>query len=227
MDFLSFPPMTSAKILAVATGNAQKLQEFQEILGPAGFEARSIRQWLPGVPEPEETEPDFPGKSALKARFALEALLAAGLDPASMPFGVVADDSGLAVDMLGGDHGVFRARFVERAGHGKGDADNRAELVRRLREAGLGEPDHTSAAFVCAIHWIECASHREIAALCRCEDAEVLHERGDEGFGYDSLFRPRLGDGTLAEGTFGELPSSTKHTLSHRGQALRDLVGRL
>lgn len=219
--------MTSAKILAVATGNAHKLQEFQEILGPAGFEARSIRQWLPSVPEPEETEPDFPGNSALKARFALDALMAAKIDHADLPFAVVADDSGLAVDLLGGDPGVFSARFAERAGHGKGDADNRTELVRRLREEGLGEVDDTPAAFVCAIHWIECASHREIAALGRCEGAVVLHERGNEGFGYDSLFRPRLGDGTLSEGTFGELSSTIKHSLSHRGQALRDLVARL
>lgn len=219
--------MTSAKILAVATGNAHKLQEFQEILGPAGFEARSIRQWLPNVPEPEETEPDFPGNSALKARFALEALLAAKIDPADLPFAVVADDSGLAVDLLGGDPGVFSARFAELAGHGQGDADNRAELVRRLREDGLGETESTPAAFVCAIHWIECVSLREIAALGRCEGAVVLHERGNEGFGYDSLFRPRLPDGALAEGTFGELPSTIKHTLSHRGQALRDLVARL
>lgn len=219
--------MTTHNILAVATGNAHKLQEFQEILGPAGFEARSIRDWLPSVPEPEETEPDFPGNSALKARFALEALLAAGLDPATLPFAVVADDSGLAVDVLGGDPGVFSARFAERAGQGKGDADNRTELVRRLRQAGVGENGHAAAAFVCAIHWIACANGRDIAALGRCNGAVVLHERGTEGFGYDSLFRPVLPDGSLSDGTFGELPSSLKHALSHRGQALRDLVKRI
>lgn len=216
--------MTATKILAVATGNAHKLQEFQEILGPAGYEARSIREWLPSVPEPEETEPDFPGNSALKARFALEALSAAGLDPASLPFAVVADDSGLAVDVLGGDPGVFSARFAERAGNGQGDADNRTELVRRLRLAGVGEGEHVAAAFVCAIHWIECGSGTEVSALGKCDGAVGLRERGSEGFGYDSLFRPELPDGTLSEGTFGELPSALKHSLSHRGRALRDLV---
>jgi XTP/dITP diphosphohydrolase len=219
--------MSSSKILAVATGNAHKLQEFQEILGPAGFLVRSIRDWLPTVPEPEENEPDFPGNSALKARFALAALGAAKLDPTSLPFAVVADDSGLAVDLLGGEPGVYSARFAQRAGHGTGDAANRDELVRRLREAGVGESDHTSAAFVCAIHWVECSSGREVAALGRCEGVVVLQERGTEGFGYDSLFRPVLPDDTLSDGTFGELSSALKHSLSHRGQALRALVASL
>ena len=216
--------MNSTKILAVATGNAHKLQEFQEILGPAGFEVRSIREWLPSVPEPEETEPDFPGNSALKARFALQELLDAKLDPATMPFAVVADDSGLAVDLLGGEPGVFSARFAERAGHGHGDADNRAELVRRLRDAGVGDNDNASAAFVCAIHWIECATGRDIAVLGKCPGAVVVQEQGTEGFGYDRLFRPFLPDGSLSDGTFGELPSTLKHSLSHRGHALRDLA---
>ena len=130
---------SSSRVLAVATGNAHKLQEFGEILGPAGFEVRSIRAWLPLVPEPDETEPDFPGNSALKARFALDSLRTAALDPATLPFAVVADDSGLAVDLLNGEPGVFSARFAERAGHGSGDAANRTELVRRLRLLGLDD----------------------------------------------------------------------------------------
>lgn len=218
---------SSSRVLAVATGNAHKLQEFGEILGPAGFEVRSIRAWLPLVPEPDETEPDFPGNSALKARFALDSLRAAALDPATLPFAVVADDSGLAVDLLDGEPGVFSARFAERAGHGSGDAANRTELVRRLRLLGLDDAGHTDAAFVCAIHAIELGSGRQIGALGRCAGAVCLQERGTEGFGYDSLFRPILPDGSLSEGTFGELPSAIKHTLSHRGKALRDLVGRL
>ncbi len=219
--------MSRSKILAIATGNAHKLQEFQEILGPAGFQARSIRDWLPGVPEPEENEPDFPGNSALKARFALEALRTAQLDPASLPYAVVADDSGLAVDLLGGQPGVYSARFAQLAGHGTGDAANRGELVRRLREAGVGENDHTPAAFVCAIHWLETATGRDIAAQGQCKGVVGLSERGSEGFGYDSLFRPVLPDNTLSDGTFGELPSALKHSLSHRGQALRALVAKL
>jgi len=219
--------MSSTRIIAVATGNAHKLQEFQEILGPAGYDARSIRDWLPSVPEPEETEIDFAGNSALKARFALQALRDASLDPERLPFAVVADDSGLAVPLLGGAPGVYSARFAARAGTGWGDADNRTELVRCLGIKGLEGDELVKASFVCAIHWISCASMVEHAALGECEGAVGLVERGDEGFGYDSLFRPRLANGWLSEESFGELPSSVKHELSHRGRALRDLVGKL
>lgn len=219
--------MTASKILAVATGNAHKLQEFQEILGPAGYVVKSIRDWLPEVPEPEETEPDFPGNSALKARFALQALRAANLDPATLPFAVVADDSGLAVALMGGAPGVYSARFAARAGTGWNDADNRTELVRRLENKGLEGDDVTKAKFVCAIHWIELETGLERSAMGECHGAVGLVERGEEGFGYDSLFRPRLPDGNFAEGTFGELPSALKHELSHRGLALRALVAGL
>lgn len=218
--------MNNERVLAVATGNAHKLREFEEILAPAGWSVRSIREWLPGVPEPEETESDFPGNSALKARFAVAALRAARPDK-PLPHAVAADDSGLSVGVLGGDPGVFSARFAERAGTGAGDADNRAELVRRLRGSGLGEGDQTPAAFVCAIHWVSLSDGIELDALGTCEGRVGLVERGSEGFGYDSLFRPRLPDGSSSDGTFGELPSDVKHSLSHRGAALRALVAKL
>lgn len=213
------------RVLAVATGNAHKLREFDEILSPLGWTVRSIRDWLPSVPEPDETEPDFPGNSALKARFALGELRAAALEGV-LPHAVVADDSGLAVDVLGGEPGVFSARFAERAGNGSGDAANRAELVRRLRGAGMTENDQTPAAFHCAIHWIS-LDGREIEVEGLCPGRVGLVERGNEGFGYDSLFRPVLLTGAVSEGTFGELPSETKHALSHRGAALRKLASKL
>lgn len=220
---LPFPTM---KTIALATGNAHKLREFAEILSPLGWNVRSIRDWLPSVPEPEETEPDFAGNSALKARFALAALQTGNVvEP--LPEAVVADDSGLAVDLLGGDPGVFSARFAERAGNGSGDAANRAELVRRLREHGLGPSENTTAAFHCAIHWISLDGATSFHAEGLCPGRVGLVERGDEGFGYDSLFRPVLPDGTVSEGTFGELPAGIKHSLSHRGAALRALAGKL
>lgn len=217
--------MNEERILALATGNAHKLREFDEILSPLGWTVRSIREWLPSVPEPEETEPDFQGNSALKARFALAALRAAHSDK-PLPQAVVADDSGLSVDVLGGEPGVFSARFAERAEAGSGDAANRAELVRRLHEVGMTESDATPAAFHCAIHWVS-LDGREIGVEGLCPGVVGLVERGSEGFGYDSLFRPRLPDGTVSEGTFGELPSALKHDLSHRGVALRKLAARL
>lgn len=215
--------MSRPRTIAVATGNAHKLREFAEILAPLGWTVRSIREWLPSVPEPEETEPDFPGNSALKARFALTALRAAPVAQ-PLPDAVVADDSGLSVDVLGGEPGVFSARFAERAGNGSGDAANRAELVRRLRAAGATE---SVAAFHCAIHWVPMDGARELGVEGLCPGRVGLVERGCEGFGYDSLFRPILPDGSVSEGTFGELPSELKHALSHRGAALGKLAALL
>lgn len=217
---------TRNRVLAVATGNAHKLREFEEILAPVGWNVCSIRDWLPGVPEPEETESDFPGNSALKARHALAALRAAHTDR-PLPQAVVADDSGLAVEVLGGEPGVFSARFAERAGRGSGDAANRAELVRRLHEFGMGVGDLTPAAFVCAIHLVYLEGGVEFQALGTCQGSVGVVERGSDGFGYDRLFHPILPNGQLSEGTFGELSAKEKHALSHRGNALRDLVAKL
>jgi len=212
------------KTMAVATGNKHKLQEFGEILAPMGWKVASIREWLPQVPEPEETEPDFEGNAALKCRFAVGVLRQAGL--VSLPDAVCADDSGLAVNVLGGAPGVYSARFAERAGHGSGDADNRQELVRRLKMAGLVAPSTTPAAFACAIHFQDLSVGTHHSALAWCEGRVGLEEKGNSGFGYDPLFYPLL-NGDVSDRTFAELPSETKHALSHRGKALRMLAARL
>ncbi|HOX53447.1 MAG TPA: non-canonical purine NTP pyrophosphatase, partial [Fibrobacteria bacterium] len=143
------------RILALATGNAHKLQEFSEILAPAGWQVRSLKEWLPAIPEPDETEPDFQGNALLKARFALEHLRQARLE--SLPDALAADDSGLAVDALGGAPGVVSARYAELAGRGSGDAANRAELLRNL--SGKGS-DRFDAGFVCAIAFLEIQTGR-------------------------------------------------------------------
>ena len=213
------------KTLAVATGNKHKLQEFSEILAPLGWKVASIREWLPEVPEPEETESDFAGNAALKCAFAVAALREAGL--VELPDAVAADDSGLAVDLLDGAPGVYSARFAEMAGAGSGDAANRAELVRRLVRAGMKDGDLAEAAFACAIHYQELSGPSHHSALAFCEGRIGLRERGAGGFGYDSLFFPVLADESISEATFGELPASTKHALSHRGKALRILAAEL
>lgn len=215
----------SMKTMAVATGNKHKLQEFAEILEPLGWKVASIRDWLPQVPEPEETEADFAGNAALKCRFAVAALKTAG--SGSLPDAVCADDSGLAVNALGGAPGVYSARFAERAGHGSGDAANRQELIRRLEFAGLAIGETTPAAFACAIHFQDLSTGTHHRALAWCEGRVGLEERGDGGFGYDPLFFPLLNAGHVYQKTFAELPSATKHALSHRGKALRILAAQL
>ncbi len=213
------------KTMAVATGNPHKLQEFSEILAPLGWRVASIRDWLPMVPEPDETEPDFAGNAALKCRFAVAVLREARL--ASLPDAVAADDSGLAVNVLGGAPGVYSARFAEIAGHGIGDADNRRELVRRLRLCGLHEGFTTLAAFACAIHVQDLSQGLQHHSLAWCEGRVGLMERGSGGFGYDSLFFPLVNAGQVCDKTFAELPSDTKHALSHRGKALCLLAQKL
>jgi XTP/dITP diphosphohydrolase len=212
------------KTMAVATGNRHKLQEFAEILEPLGWKVASIREWLPEVPEPEETEADFAGNAALKCRFAVAALKKAGLP--SLPDAVCADDSGLAVNALGGAPGVYSARFAEKAGHGSGDAANRQELTSRLERIGLVRGATTPAAFACAIHFQDLATGTHHSALAWCEGKVGLEERGEGGFGYDALFFPALDTG-VSELTFAELPAHAKHALSHRGKALRLLAARL
>ena len=213
------------KTLAVATGNKHKLQEFSEILAPLGWRVASIRDWLPSVPEPEETEPDFAGNAALKCRFALAALRNAG--QVDLPDAVAADDSGLSVDLLDGAPGVHSARFAEMAGAGSGDAANRAELVRRLAANGMREGDLAEAAFACAIHWQNLTSEGHHSSLAFCEGRIGIQEKGAGGFGYDSLFHPILAYESVSEKTFAELPAAVKHELSHRGKALRMLAARL
>jgi XTP/dITP diphosphohydrolase len=188
------------KELVVATGNKGKLREFAEllkgvvdvILSPADF---------PGFPEVDEDGETFQANALKKAR---SAALFTGKP-------VLADDSGLSVDHLGGRPGVYSARF---AGEGATDAENNALLLRELD----GVPtEKRGAAFHCVI------------ALClpdgSCQTfdgslAGIVLEapRGEGGFGYDPLFLvPEYGQ------TFSELPLEIKNAISHRGRAMQML----
>jgi len=215
----------SNSILALASGNGHKIQEFGEILAPAGWDVVSIRQWVPDLADPEETEPGFRGNAELKLEHARAHLRASTVRP--LPQALAADDSGLAVKLLGGEPGIHSARFAQRAGTGRGDAANRQELARRLREAGVVPGGSAPAAFVCAIAFLELDPDRLVEAMAECPGAVGSDERGDGGFGYDSMFFPILADRRLSERTFAELPPDTKHALSHRGLALRALVAKL
>ena len=217
--------MTTQRILALASGNAHKLQEFSEILAPAGWEVVSIRRWVPNLTDPEETEPDFAGNARLKLEHARELLESTAVRP--LPHALAADDSGLAVGILDGEPGVFSARFAERAGNGIGDSGNRQELVRRLREAGLVRGRTTPAAFVCAIAFLELEAGRLVEAIAECPGAVGQIEKGAGGFGYDSLFFPILPSQKMSDRTFAQMPSEAKHGLSHRGLALKSLASKL
>jgi len=184
--------------LVMATHNAGKLREIEVLVAPFGMSVVSAGAL--GLPEPEETGTTFEENAALKAR---AAAVASGL-PA------LADDSGLAVDALDGDPGVYSARW---AGPGK-DFDAAMRTVEdRLQALGATEPGQRKAHFVAVL---ALAFPDGDCDLFRGEvhGALVYPPRGPNGFGYDPIFVPE-GHGK----TFGEMSADEKHTMSHRARA--------
>ena len=183
----------------VSTRNAHKLVEIRQILGPS-FELLDLSS-IPALGEVDETGTTFEENAALKA-------LAAS---AHFDGWVLADDSGLEVDALGGAPGVRSARF---SGKGATDVTNRALLLEKLTAVPA---DQRSARFRCVIALArggEVLAHFSGAV----EGVIIQSEKGAGGFGYDPLFVPE-GFGE----TFAELGAETKNRLSHRGRALAAL----
>ena len=183
--------------LLIATKNAHKTAEIRAMLPD-----REVRDLTahPDIPAPEETGATFVENAAIKAVAA--AARFTGL--------VLADDSGLEVDALGGAPGVISARY---AGPGASDADNRARLLRELEASGARGKERT-ARFRCVM------ALAETGAILGTFDGAVEgfiinQEKGAGGFGYDALFVPA----GFCE-TFGQLPAETKNQLSHRARAL-------
>lgn len=182
--------------LLIATKNAHKTAEIAAMLG-SEWEVSDLNAY-PDMPAPEETGETFAENAAIKARAASR--LFAGL--------VLADDSGLEVDALGGAPGVRSARY---AGLQASDADNRAKLLGAL--AGV-RGKARSARFRCVLVLAEWGEPR--ATFDGTVEGVIVNaERGDGGFGYDALFVP---DGFCE--TFAQLPPDTKNTLSHRARAM-------
>lgn len=185
--------------LLVSSRNLHKIAEVAEILGRS-FEVLDLCA-LPGLGAVEETADSFEGNAELKA------LAASRL----FDGWVIADDSGLEVDALGGEPGVRSARF---SGEKATDASNRALLMERL--ADTAAPDRT-ARFHCAI--VLAREGRRLAAFHGSVEGLIIDsERGAGGFGYDALFVPE----GFTE-TFAELGAETKNSLSHRARALEEL----
>ena len=181
--------------LLLATRNRHKTGELAALLGP-GFQVEDLSAH-PDMPEIEETGATFAENAALKAL------------AASRHFGdgvlVLADDSGLEVDALGGAPGVRSARY---AGEGASDRQNLDLLLERLG----GNPQR-NARFRCAI---AIAQNGALAATFdgACEGRIITQPRGGNGFGYDPVFVPE-GESL----TFAELPAEVKNRLSHRAKA--------
>ena len=193
--------------LVIATGNPGKIRDFQHVFDAANkpVEVLSVKDFG-GMPEVEETAPDFEGNARLKAE-AVRKLL-----PEGQNLWVLADDSGLSVDALGGAPGVHSARF---AGPEASDEDNRRKLLSML--AGKSG-DERKAHFTCNICMISPQAdvfHFE----GKCEGSIAFAASGSNGFGYDSLFIPNG-----SEATWGEIEPHSKNAESHRARAAKKML---
>jgi XTP/dITP diphosphohydrolase len=185
--------------LVIATHNPGKLAEMRELLAPYGIDAISAGEL--NLPEPEETGMSFRDNARIKA----EAAARASGRPA------FADDSGLAVDALGGAPGIYSARW---AGPDKNFRRAMETIEQKLRERGATAPKRRKAQFVSALCVAWPDGHVE-EFEARVDGTLVWPPRGNQGFGYDPMFLP---DGHSR--TFGEMPSEEKHGLPPRGKGL-------
>lgn len=189
-------------LVVLASGNRAKLRELQALLAPQ--RVRVVPQTALAVPAVEETCPTFVENALLKAR---NAARYTGL-PA------LADDSGLEVEALGGAPGVYSARY---AGPESTDAENIAKLLEAMADL---EGEKRRARFRCVLVLLRHAfDPSPILAEGTWEGVIAQEPRGTGGFGYDPVFYlPHLGR------TAAELTPHEKNALSHRGQALRQLL---
>ena len=187
--------------LVIASHNEGKVREIEALLGPYGIQPVSAKSL--DLPEPEETGTTFVANAELKA---LQAADLSGL-PA------LADDSGLCVEALNGDPGIFSARW---AGPGK-DFGLAMKLVED-KLAAAGPETVRDAHFVCALALAWPDGHVEWFEG-RVDGLLVWPPRGEHGFGYDPMFVP---DGH--QRTFGEMMPDEKTPLTHRAAAFRQLV---
>lgn len=185
--------------LVIATHNAGKAREIAELL--QGLVGAVVTSGALGLPEPVEDADGFEGNALIKAR---AACVASGKP-------CLADDSGLAVSALGGEPGIYSARWG-------GKAKDFDLAMTRVNEE-LGDVADRSAAFICALALVF-PDGREEVFTGRVEGDIVWPMRGEKGFGYDPIFQPEGHDVT-----FAEMEPAEKHKISHRADAFRQLVG--
>jgi XTP/dITP diphosphohydrolase len=199
--------------IILATRNPGKAREFAQLLAPLGYEVITALQAGYDA-EPDETGTTFRANAEIKARAVLEGT--------GRQHAVLADDSGLEVDALGGAPGVYSARY---AGPGCTDDDNNKKLAREL--SGVPDFSARTARYRIALCFIE-TGRDPVFFDGACEGLIGFEERGKGGFGYDVLFVPTDAEGKPLDGrSFAEMSAEEKHPLSHRGKAvgaLRDYL---
>lgn len=202
------------KTIVVASHNAGKIREIQDLIGPLGFNAKSAAEL--NFVEPDETGTTFEENATIKALASAKA--------ANMP--ALSDDSGLVIDALDGAPGVYTANWAETA-DGKRDFAMAMEKVEQaLEKAGAMKPEQRTSRFVSVLCLAWPDGHTELFRG-EVEGTVVWPPRGSQGFGYDPVFQPQGYDVT-----FGEMSAEEKHgwkpgdeqALSHRARAFKIFV---
>ena len=184
--------------IVLASHNKGKLAEMADLLRPYRVEVASARDL--GLPEPEETAPDFPGNARIKA---LAAALATGMPAFS-------DDSGFCVAALNGEPGVLSARW--------GGPEKDFSKAMALVHERMGDAADKRAWFVAALCLAWPDGHTE-TFVGQVDGTTVWPPRGGKGFGYDPMFVPEGGTAT-----FGEMDAGAKHAVSHRARAFARMM---
>lgn len=184
--------------LVIASHNPGKVREIGELLAPFGAEVISASEL--GLPEPVEDGDTFVANAEIKAIAAAKA--------ANLP--ALADDSGLAVHALGGDPGIYSARWA--------GPDKDFSLAMKKVEEALENKEDRSAHFACALTLCWPDGHME-SFEGQVHGTMTWPPRGDKGFGYDPTF---IADGM--DITFAEMDPAAKHAISHRASAFKKLV---
>ncbi|HAD88049.1 MAG TPA: non-canonical purine NTP pyrophosphatase, RdgB/HAM1 family [Rhodospirillaceae bacterium] len=184
--------------LVIATHNPGKLREIGELVAPFGVAVASAADL--GLDEPVEDGDTFKANALIKAHAAAQA--------SGVP--ALADDSGLAVEALGGAPGIHSARWA-------GPDKNFKEAMERIWDLIL-ESEDRRAHFVCALALAWPDGHSEVFEG-RVDGTLIWPPTGDKGFGYDPMFQPA---GYFD--TFGEMDPAEKHAMSHRAEAFKQLV---
>jgi len=202
------------KTIVVASHNAGKIREIEDLIGPFGFSAKSAAEL--NFEEPDETGTTFEENATIKA---LASAKASGLPALS-------DDSGIVIDALGGAPGVYTANWAETADGTRDFAMAMEKVEKALAEKGASEAKDRTARFVSVLCLAWPDGHTELFRG-EVEGHVVWPPRGDRGFGYDPVFQPEG-----YETTFGEMSAEEKHgwkpgdasALSHRARAFKIFV---
>lgn len=195
--------LTSGTKIVVASHNEGKVREIRDLLRPFGLETVSAAEL--NLPEPEETETTFSGNAKLKA---VAAAVASGLPALS-------DDSGLAVDALDGDPGIYAARWAELPSIERETYGQRRDFDMAMWHVNdqLGDDKNRHARFICALCLAWPGGETSVYEGT-VEGEMIWPPRGDKGFGYDPMFQ-QLGESL----TFAEIDPAAKHAVSHRADA--------